>query len=116
MRYSLIFLGLLAASPAWGQGPKPPLYTLIPLDVGSVTTGGTAVAALAAGHATAGGFVVTSNAAGICINQRGTAVTSTTGDTACVAQNVPFYLVPSKNAVSVNSASSSVTIAGYGLQ
>lgn len=99
-----------------GTPSKPASLTILPLDISSVTTGGTAVNALAAGHASAGGFVVTSNAAGICINERGAAGTASSGDTACVAQNQPYYLAPTSNAISVNSSSSSVTLAGYGYQ
>ena len=95
---------------------KPQALTQVPLDVASVTTGGTAVAALSAGHATAGGFVVTANSAGICVNEIGTAGTASSGNTTCVAQNVPYYLAPTTNAVSVNSSASSVTLAGYGYQ
>ena len=90
--------------------------TIVPLDISSVTTGGTAVSALSAGHATAGGFLVTSNAAGICVNQVGAAGTATSGNTQCVAQNQAFALVPSAAAVSVNSSASSVTFGGEGLQ
>lgn len=102
-----------AAAPACNNGGPRPQQSL---DIASVTTGGTAVNALAAGNAICGGFIVTANAAGMCVNQKGTAVTSTTGDTTCVAQNVPFYLIPTSTAVSVNSSASSVALAGYGLK
>ena len=91
-------------------------YNIISLDIATVTTGGTAVNALSAGHAVCGGFVVTSNSAGICVNQKGTAGTATLGDTACVAANVPYYLAPTANAISVNSTSSSVSLGGNGYQ
>lgn len=106
-----------------GAGPggsfliTPGPRTIIPLDVSSVTTGGTAVTALAAGHAMAGGFVETANVAGICVDQHTAAgtVTGTPSTTACVATNVPFYIVPSAGAVSVNSSASSVSFGGEGL-
>lgn len=94
---------------------SPSTRTIVPLDISSVTTGGTAVNALSAGHATAGGFLVTANAAGMCVNQQGAAGTATSGATVCVAQNQAFTLVPSAAAVSVNSTASSVTIGGEGL-
>jgi len=92
--------------------------TVVPLDVGTVATGGTAVTALAAGHATAGGFVGTSNAAGICVDQYQTAgtVTGTPSTTWCVYPGQPYALVPSTHAVSVNSTASGVSIVGEGLQ
>jgi hypothetical protein len=96
------------------QPTKPGTLTIVPLDVAVVTTGGTAVTALTMGHATAGGFLVTSNAAGICVNQQGAAGTSTAGGTVCVAQNQMYTLVPNGNAVSVNSTAA-VAIGGEGL-
>jgi hypothetical protein len=93
----------------------PSTRTIVPLDISAVTTAGTAVTALSAGHAAAGGFLVTSNAAGLCVNQVGAAGTATSGNTTCVAQNQMYSLVPSGNAVSVNSAASSVAIGGEGL-
>jgi len=97
---------------------KPGGLTIIPLDIATVTTGGTAVTALNAGHAAAGGWLATANSAGICVDQVTTAgtTTGTPSSTGCVAQNVPFYLVPSTHAVSVNSSGSSVSLGGEGLQ
>ena len=92
--------------------PGPSSVTPTSLDISTVA--GSAVNALSAGHATKGGFVVTSNAAGICVNQKGAAGTASNGDTACVAQNQPYYLAPSAGAVSVNSTGNPVTLAGYG--
>jgi len=96
----------------------PGQRTIVLLDVSTVTTGGTAVTALATGHASAGGFIVTSNAAGLCVDQYQTAgtVTGTPSSTACVAMNVPYQLVPSAHAVSVNSTASGVALGGEGLQ
>jgi hypothetical protein len=102
-------------APAVPSSPGP--RTIIPLDVSSVTTGGTAVTALTAGHATAGGFISTNNAAGLCVDQHTTAgtATGTPSTTVCVAVNVPFYLVPTAAAVSVNSSGSGVALGGEGL-
>jgi hypothetical protein len=95
---------------------KPGTLTQIALDVGSVTTGGTPVNALSATHAAAGGYILTANAAGICVNLLGSAGTSTSGNTTCVAANQPYDIPPTANAVSVNSSASSVTLAGYGFE
>lgn len=94
----------------------PASRAIVPLDVSTVTTGGTAVTALTAGHASAGGFIVTSNVAGICVSQTGAAGSATAGGTVCVAQNQPYTLVPSAAAVSVNSPASAVAFGGEGLQ
>lgn len=95
---------------------RPSTRTIVPLDVSAIGTGGTAVTALTAGHATAGGKLVTANAAGLCVDQHGTAgtVTGTPSTTMCVPQNVVFDLVPSAGAVSVNSTAAAA-IGGEGL-
>lgn len=93
----------------------PGSLLVVPLDVATVTTGGTAVTALTSGHASAGGFLVSSNAAGICVNQQGVAGTATTSGTVCVVQNQVYKLVPSNNPVSVNSTGSAVAFGGEGL-
>lgn len=95
---------------------KPGGTTQVPLDIATVATGGTAVNALFAGHATEGGLLITANAAGMCVNQIGTAGTTTSGNTICVPANVSYGLLPSPNAVSVNSTGSNVALAGNGLQ
>ncbi|MDR3533957.1 MAG: hypothetical protein P4L90_25755 [Rhodopila sp.] len=94
---------------------KPTPLTIVPLDASSVT-GATTV--LTTGHATAGGFLVTANAAGICVDQQTAAgtVTGTPSSTVCVPQNTPFQLVPNSHAVSVNSTASGVAVGGEGLQ
>lgn len=98
------------------QVVKPAARTVVPLDVSAVTTGATAVTALAAGHATAGGILATANAAGMCIDQHTTAgtVTGTPSTTICVLQNVVFNLIPSTAAVSVNSTAA-IAFGGEGL-
>ena len=90
------------------------INSILPLDIAVVTTAGTAVNALAANHAQSGGWVATANVAGICVNVRGVATTTSSGDTFCVAQNVIYQLPNTKNAISVNSTASGVAIAGNG--
>lgn len=88
--------------------------TIIPLDVTSVTTGGTPVNALSVGHVLRGGFILTTNAAGICVSQQGAAGTSTNSSTQCIAANQIYNIVPNTGAVSVNSVGSSVALSGQG--
>ena len=99
---------------------KPNQTMVIPLDVSTVTTANTAVTALSVGHRTAGGYLITANAAGICISENGTAGVATgysgAVQTTCVVANEPYNLAPSSGAVSVNSTSNSVAFSGYGLQ
>lgn len=113
---------LLAPIAAGAQGahqcpPPGTPYKIIALSPSSVTTGGTAVTVLPVNGAACGGFIVTANAAGMCVDQVTTAgiVTGTPSTTACVPQNVPFYLVPSALPVSVNSTASGVALGGGGL-
>ena len=98
---------------------SPGQRTLVPLDIASVTTGGSAVTALAAGHSTAGGFIYNPTVAtvALCINQIGTAsgVTSA-GNTTCIQPGQPYNIVPSANAVSVISSDSTHAFSGMGLQ
>lgn len=122
MKISFIILALLfSASSAMAQScARPtagPPYTSVPLDIATVTTGGTAVTALAACNAIApGAWIVTANAAGMCIDQFTTAGTATgvPSTTTCVGTNQPFFLTPSIKAVSVNSTASGVLISGQG--
>lgn len=121
MRLIILLAGLLFGVPSasWAQicpAPGTP-YRIIPLTTSTVTTGGTAVTAIAAPGARCGGYLVTANAAGICVDQATTAgtVTGTPSTTSCVGAGTAFYLVPSVNPVSVNSASSSVNFSGVGL-
>jgi hypothetical protein len=95
---------------------SPGSLTIVPLRISAVTTGGTAITALNAGDATKGGFVITSNAAGICIDQVTTAgvATGTPSTTVCVAQDQSYTLTANSHAVSVNSTASSVSLAGQG--
>jgi hypothetical protein len=97
---------------------SPNARTIVTLDVKTVTTGGTAVAALTAGHKTAGGWIQNpSNATiNLCINEIGTATgTTSSGDTTCIIPGQTYNLIPSGGAVSVISSDSSHPFAGYGL-
>ena len=102
-----------------GTLPAPYKPTFVPLDVATVTTG-TPATVLSVNHRTAGGFIITSNAAGMCVSENGTAGTTTgySGGvaTVCVVANQPYTLTPSANAVSVTSTGTGVAISGYGLQ
>ncbi len=98
---------------------NPGQRTLVALDVASVTTGGSAVNALAAGHATAGGFIYNPTGAtvALCINQIGVASgTSSAGNTTCIQPGQTYNIVPSANAVSVISSDSTHAFSGMGLQ
>lgn len=96
----------------------PTARTIIALDVATVTTGGTAVTALTAGHRTAGGFLVNPKGATIdlCINEQTTASgTTTAGGLICIAPAQSYTLAPSALAVSVITSDSSHPFGGYGL-
>lgn len=91
--------------------------TLVPLDVASVTTGGTAVTALNAGHRNAGGWLLNPVGAAqpLCINELGTAAgTTSAGSVICIAAGASFNLAPSPNPVSVVSSDSAHPFAGEG--
>lgn len=95
-------------------------YTIVPFTVASVTTSGTAVTALTSGQRTAGGYLITANAVGMCVSENGTAGTTTAYasgvETVCVPANTRYTLAASTNAVSVNALGTSVAFSGYGLQ
>jgi hypothetical protein len=93
--------------------------TIVALDISTVTTGGTAVTALSAGHATAGGFIKNPENAtqNLGINQNGTASgTTSNGSTFFIVPGETFQLTASGNAVSVISADSAHPFAGEGWQ
>jgi len=97
---------------------SPAARTLVTLDVKTVTTGGTAVTALTAGHRTAGGFLLNPVGATInlCINEIGTATgTTSSGDTTCILPGQSYTVSPSAAAVSVITSDSSHPFSGYGL-
>lgn len=98
---------------------SPGARTLVTLDVKTVTTGGTAVTALASGHKSAGGWIQNPPSATInlCINEIGAATgTTSSGDTTCIAPGQAYNLIPSSGAVSVISSDNSHPFSGYGLQ
>jgi hypothetical protein len=93
--------------------------TLVALDVSTVTTGGTAVTALSAGHRTAGGWIKNPETASynLGINEIGTATgTASSGSTTFIAPGETYVLAASGNAVSVISADSSHPFSGIGFQ
>lgn len=88
--------------------------TLVTLD--NSATGAVAVDALTAGHRNKGGWI--KNPVGspaLCINERGTALTTEKGDTTCIAAGLIYQISPNAAAVSVISADSGVhDFSGYG--
>jgi hypothetical protein len=89
--------------------------TLVALSVATVTTGGTAVTAVASGGRTAGGFIQNPVSATInlCINEIGTASgTTSAGSTTCIQPGQTYYLAPSANAVSVITSDNSHPFSG----
>jgi hypothetical protein len=97
-------------SPTWPR-------TMVPLDVATVTTGGTAVVALLAGHRTLGGWLQNPPNAtvNLCINEFGTASgTASAGSTTCIIPGQTYTLTPSAKAVSVISSDSAHTFSGCG--
>lgn len=112
-------IGLLKAAVANPSQTYPKSFTVVALDASTVTTGGTAVTALSAGHSTAGGFIVNPVGAtvNLCINQLATASgTTTAASLICIAPGQQYAIIPSANAVSVISSDSSHPFGGYGQQ
>ena len=91
---------------------------LTTLDVATVTTGGTAVTALTAGHRTSGGWIMNPSTAtaNLCINERGTATTTAGGDVSCIAPGQTYLLAANGGAVSVVSSDGPHPFSGYGFQ
>src|ERR1051325_2831272 len=76
---------------------SPAQRTIITLDVKTVTTGATAVTAIATGHRTAGGFLQNPIGAtvALCINEIGTASgTTSSGDTTCIQPGQTYNAGP----------------------
>ena len=112
-------IGLLSASAHAATVTTVGPQTINPLDVSTVTTGGTAVQALGPGEHAAGGFIQNPPGAAVnlCINEAGTAVgTTSNGSTVCIAAGVIYQLSPSIGPVSVVSSDSAHAFAGYGLK
>jgi hypothetical protein len=98
---------------------NPGVRTIIALDVNTVTTGGTAVTALATGHRTAGGWIYNPSTAtvNLCISEIGAASgTTSQGNLTCIPPDRTYQLSPSTNAVSVVSSDALHPFSGYGLQ
>lgn len=108
-----------AAAVAQTSNVSPASRTIVALDVSTVTTGGTAVTALTAGHKTAGGFLLNPIGATInlCINEQTTAsgTTSAAGLT-CILPGQSYSLTPSTGSVSVITSDSAHPFSGQGLQ
>lgn len=96
----------------------PGSRTIVALDISTVTTGGTAVTALTAGHRTAGGFLLNPIGATInlCINEQGVASgTTSAGALTCIQPGQSYALAPASTAVSVITSDSTHPFSGYGL-
>jgi len=92
---------------------------LVPLDVATVTTGGTAVVALTQNHRSGGGWIQNPPSAtvNLCINEVGTASgTTSSGNTTCIVPGQSYVLIPNAGPVSVISSDSSHPFSGYGIQ
>lgn len=114
-------LALLALAPTahaatvTAIGPQ----TIVPLDVAVVTTGGTAVTAIAVGHRTAGGWIMNPKGAlaDLCINEVATASgTTSAGSLTCVPPGATYLVTPSAGSVSVVSSDSNHAFSGLGIQ
>jgi hypothetical protein len=109
----LLLSGASAESVFTVSGP----LTLVPLDVATVTTGGTAVTALTAAHRNKGGWLHNPGSAtvNLCINETGTASgTSSSGNLTCIVPGQTYMLAASPNAVSVVSSDGPHPFSGYG--
>lgn len=96
----------------------PSQQTLVTLDIKTVTTGGTAVTAISAGHRTAGGLLCNPYAATINmgVNEIGTAAgTTSSGDTTFIVPGQCYGVTPSAAAVSVITSDSAHPFSGFGL-
>ncbi len=93
--------------------------TLVSLDQTALTSGAP-VNVIAAGHATAGGFIWTDAStlsvpsAKLCLNQKGPAGMATGGDTMCFGAGGSYQIYPSTGAVSMSLSAGNATVAGYG--
>lgn len=123
MKLITVFLAaLLFASPPPSHAATvtvPGTLNIVPLDISTVTTGGTAVTALAAGNRAAGGWLFNPVEATInlCINERGTASgTASQGDLTCIAPGTKYGVTPGAGPVSVVTSDSAHPFSGYGLK
>lgn len=121
MNRALMALALLAlASPSYAATVTVPgSLVMNPLDIATVTTGGTAVTAIAAGKRTAGGWIYNPSDATVllCINETATASGITTsGALVCIPPDRTYNLTPSSGSVSVISSDSAHKFGGMGYQ
>lgn len=97
--------------------PSPPPVTLVPLAISTVSSGGVAVQALAAGQKTRGGWIknpVTATT-DLGINEIGTASgTTSSGSTTFISPGESYLLAPSSGGVSVISSGSLHDFSGMG--
>jgi hypothetical protein len=110
MRNTLLALAVLCPGIAQAQ--------MVTLTIKTVTTGGTAVTALAAGQRNNGGWIQNPSTATtlLCINELGTASgTSSNGDTTCISPGQTYNLMPSPKPVSVIASDSAHAFSGYGI-
>jgi hypothetical protein len=116
----LLLLALLAPTSALAAtvtnvGPQ----TLFPFDVATVTTGGTAVTAIASSHRTAGGWIYNPSTATInlCINEMAVASgTTSAGSLTCITPGTTYIVAPGVGPVSVISSDSAHPFSGLGMQ
>lgn len=101
-----------------GVTDTPVQVTPTNLSAGTVTTGGTAVTALAAGHAAKGGWISNplTNTGTLCISETGTAGTANSVSTVCLPPGGTLTLPATGVAISANSTTSSLTFIGYGYE
>ena len=96
---------------------QPVPVNLAPLDASTVTTGGTAVTAVAHYHRLKGGWLSNPSTAttNLCIDEMdGEAATTTPGgNVTCVVPGQTYLLAPSGNSVSVVSSDSAHSFSGW---
>jgi len=95
-------------------GALAQVHPLVSLDVSTVTTGGTAVTAINAGHRASGGWIQNPPTAttNLCVNERGTATTTAGGDTSCLVPGQTYILSGNAGPVSVVSSDSAHAFSG----
>jgi len=114
-------VGSGGGSPSSPSYIKPGTYTEVPLDIATTTSANVAVAALSAGHRSAGGWIQNPPTATtvICVN---TITTAAFSSGACIGSNNAispgqvFNIPANANAVSVVSSDATHPFSGEGLQ
>lgn len=97
--------------------PSTGSHIIVPLDIATVTAGGTAVTAINAGHRTAGGWIFNPIVAtvNLCINEQGVASgTTSAGPLTCIAPGQLYTLTANPGAVSVITSDSAHPFSGMG--